>query len=277
LAAAKPTQRVGWPEVRNVGPEGILSPMAVEIRDVGAQRILQLRHGKANALDVELFEELTAALEKAVADGCRALVLTGTGSIFSAGVDLRRLLREDEAYLHRFVPMIGEGLRRLFAFPRPVVAALNGHAVAGGCILACACDRRIAAAGDATVGVPELRVGVPYPSAALEILRFVVGDRGLEKVVYAAGTSGLETARDLGLVDEIVPPESLLDRAVAVAERLAGVAPETFALTKRQIRRPALDRLAAGAAAADLEVERIWKLAATREAIRGYVETTLKG
>ena len=74
-------------------------------------------------------------------------MLTGSGSIFSAGVDLRRLLAEGEDYLRRFVPLIGEGFQRLFAFPRPVVAALNGHAIAGGCIVACACDRRIAAAG----------------------------------------------------------------------------------------------------------------------------------
>ena len=248
----------------------------IESFDAGGARVLRLCHGKANAIDVELFEALMAALEQATDDGCRALVLTGSGPIFSAGVDLRRLLREGEEYLRRFVPMIGEGLQRLFSFPRPVVAALNGHAVAGGCIMACACDRRIAAGGDATIGVPELRVGVPYPSTALEILRFVVGNRGLEEVVYSAGTRGLEEARVIGLVDEIVPPESLLDRAVAVAERMAQVAPETFALTKSQIRRPVLERLTAGAADADHEVERIWRLASTRAAIAAYVEATLE-
>ena len=249
--------------------------MTIESREIGSSRVLQMRHGRANAIDIELFEELTAVLEKAAGDGCRALVVTGTGPIFSAGVDLRRVLAEGEEYLRRFVPLIGEGLRRLFSFPRPVVAAINGHAVAGGCIMACACDRRIAAAGGATVGVPELRVGVPYPSTALEILRFVVGDRALEEVVYAAGTSGLEEAREIGLVDEIVPAEGLIDRAVAVAERMSRVAPETFAVTKRQIRRPVLDRLDAGAEAVDREVERIWRLASTRQAIRAYVESTL--
>lgn len=253
---------------------GKLSSMPIEARDEGAVRVLQMSHGRANALDVELLEELTRALEQAREGGCAALVVTGSGRIFSAGVDLRRVLEEGEAYLRRFVPMIGEGIRRLFAFPRPVVAALNGHAVAGGCILACACDRRIAAAGAAKVGVPELRVGVPYPSAALEVLRFVVGDRKLEEVVYAAGTSGLEAARELGLVDEIVPPDQLLGRAVAAAERMARVAPDTFALTKRQSRGAALDRIAA-ATEADREVERIWLLPETLEAIRAYVEATL--
>ena len=124
--------------------------------------------------------------------------------------------------------------------------------------------------------MPELRVGVPYPSAALEVLRHVVGDRRLEEVVYAAGTSGLEEARELGLVDEIVPPESLLDRALEVAEGMARVAPETFALTKRQIRGPVLEHLAAGAVEDDREMERIWRLPSTREAVRRFVESTLK-
>jgi enoyl-CoA hydratase len=249
--------------------------MSIEARDVGPVRILSLVHGRANAIDVELLEALVAALDRAEREGCRALVVTGSGSIFSAGVDLRRVLREDDGYLRRFVPLIGQGLRRLFSFPRPVVAALNGHAVAGGCIMACACDRRIAAAGTATIGVPELRVGVPYPTTALEILRFVVGDRGLEEIVYAAGTSGLEAARELGLVDEIVPAETLLERAVSAADRMARVAAETFALTKRQIRGSVLERLAAGAAEADREVVRIWRLASTREAIHAYVESKL--
>ncbi len=249
----------------------------IESRDEGPVRVLELRHGKANALDLELFGALMEALEEArAAAGCRALVLTATGGIFSAGVDLKRVLAEGPEYLAAFVPRIGEGLARLFSHPQPVVAAVNGHAVAGGCILACACDRRITADGGARIGVPELAVGVPYPSAALEILRFTVGDRALQEVVLTAGTSEVREARRLGLVDEVVPAGELRTRAVAVAAQMAAVAPDTFALTKRQIRQPLLDRLRAPAAAeADREVERLWLRDDTREAIRSYVERTL--
>ncbi len=240
-------------------------------------RVVRMAHGKANAFDVELFDGLMAELDAAEADpSCRALVLTGQGRIFSAGVDLRRVLAEDETYLERFVPLIARGLGRVFRSPLPVVAALNGHAVAGGCILACACDRRIAAAGEVTVGVPELKVGVPYPTAALEILRFVTGDRRLQEAVLLAGTTGVDEALRLGLVDEVVPPERLLDRATEVTTGLGSVDRQTYALTKLQIRRPALDRIAA-AATADAEVERIWRAASTRRAIRAYVDKTLSG
>src|SRR5215468_11136285 len=121
---------------------------------------LRLAHGKASALDVELLDALLRELEGAAED-VRALILTGTGSIFSAGVDLFRLVREGADYVRLFLPLLCRFLRTLFTFPRPVVAAANGHAIAGGCILVLAADVRLMAEGAGRVGVPELLVGVP--------------------------------------------------------------------------------------------------------------------
>src|SRR5262245_57734470 len=103
---------------------------------------LRLAHGKANALDVELLDALLGELSGA-AEGARAVILTGTGSIFSAGVDLFRLTREGADYVRRFLPLLSRFLRTLFTFPRPVVAAVNGHAIAGGCIIVLASDARL--------------------------------------------------------------------------------------------------------------------------------------
>src|SRR5690349_10375897 len=105
---------------------------------------LRLAHGKANALDVELLDALLGELE-GMADDVRALILTGTGSIFSAGVDLFRLTRDGADYVGRFLPLLSRLVRTLFTFPRPVVAAVNGHAIAGGCVLVLACDVRLMA------------------------------------------------------------------------------------------------------------------------------------
>src|SRR5262245_17682571 len=134
---------------------------------------LRLAHGKASALDVELLDALLHELD-GVAEDVHALILTGTGSIFSAGVDLFRLTEEGADYVRRFLPLLSRFLRTLFSFPRPVVAAVNGHAIAGGCVIALACDARLMAEGDATIGLPELLVGVPFPTAAREIVRFAV-------------------------------------------------------------------------------------------------------
>ena len=118
----------------------------------GPITVLRMDHGKANAMDVELLDGLSEALAEADASDAQALVLTGTGRIFSAGVDLFRVLDGGAEYLGRFLPALSRALKDLFAFPRPVVAALNGHAIAGGCILACACDHRADGAGSGRLG-----------------------------------------------------------------------------------------------------------------------------
>src|SRR5262245_25785640 len=100
---------------------------------------LRLAHGKASALDIELLEAILGELDRA-APKARAVVLTGTGSIFSAGVDLFRVTRDGADYVRRFLPRLSRTFRALFTFPGPVVAAVNGHAIAGGGVLVLACD-----------------------------------------------------------------------------------------------------------------------------------------
>src|SRR5215475_971404 len=106
---------------------------------------LRLAHGKASAIDIELLDALLRELD-GVAEDVRALILTGTGSIFSAGVDLFRLTLEGADYVRRFLPLLSRFVRTLFTFPRPVVAAANGHAIAGGCVTV-QCAARIEGAG----------------------------------------------------------------------------------------------------------------------------------
>ncbi len=243
--------------------------------DRAAVAVLRFDHGKAHALDVQL---LTAFADELVdierSQDRHAVVLTGTGSIFSAGVDLFRVLDGGDAYIDEFVPLITTAISRLFAFPRPVVAAINGHAIAGGCILACACDYRVMAHGSGTIGVPELRVGVPFPLLPIEILRFVVPAHHLQELIYLGRTYAPQEARDLGLVDEIVEPDALLDRACELAERLAsGLA--RFTITKRQLRQPTLDLLERHAEDTRADILHVWKDPNTHAAIRAYLDATL--
>lgn len=244
-----------------------------EDRDVVA--VLRMAHGKASALDSELLAALAAELDDIErADGLESVVLTGTGTIFSAGVDLHRVLEGGSDYLADFLPTLDRALRRLFTFPRPVVAALNGHAVAGGCVLSCACDYRIMADGGGTIGVPELPVGVPFPDVALEILRFGAPGERLQELVYLGKTYPVPDALARGLIDEIAQPHALLERACAVARQLAGIPRTTFRLTKRQLRQPVLERIERHALT-DAEVARAWGSAEIRAAIAAYVERTL--
>jgi enoyl-CoA hydratase len=246
----------------------------IERQDRGTVAILQLRHGKANAIDRELFAALERELD-AAADAA-AVVLTGSGGIFSAGVDLYRVRDGGPEYAGALVRELHTTLMRLYTHPRPVVAAVNGHAIAGGCILAAACDRRVAAAGDARLGVSELRVGVPYPTAPLEILRGLLAPHVLSDLVLSARLVGPDEALRLGLVDEVVPAAALLDRAVGVAGELAAIPPPAYAAGKRALREPVVSRIEDLAPELDVQVTRAWQDPATREAIARFLEANVR-
>jgi enoyl-CoA hydratase len=243
--------------------------------DRGGVAVLRLAHGRANALDPEVLGALGQALEAAAS--ARAVVLTGTGAMFSPGVDLKRLAAGGPDYPAALIPALVDCFTRLFYHPRPVVAAINGHAVAGGCVIACAADRRLAARGAARLGVTELLVGVPFPAIALEIMRAAVPRRHLADMVYGGRTWDVGEAQAHGLVDAVVEPGALLDAAVAAAEALAAIPAESFALTKAQLRQPARDFLALHAARIDREALRCWSAPAAQDAIRRYVAKTLGG
>ena len=230
---------------------------------------LRLAHGKASAMDVELLEALGAELE-AAADA-RAVVLTGTGGIFSAGVDLYRLLDGGQAYVDRFVPLLSTFVRALFALPVPVVAAVNGHAVAGGGVMTLAADYRIMAEGSARIGVPELLVGVPFPAAPLEVVRFAVPRHRLQSLVYLGRMLGPADALAEGLLDEMVPADALVRRAREVAAQLASLPPDVFRATKQALRAEALARMD-GAAEYDRRAHAIWSAPETHARIRAYME-----
>jgi len=247
----------------------------IDMTQHGAVAILRLTHRKANAQDIELCQSITAHMSRLEASP-GAVVLTGDGTVFSAGVDLVRLLNEGVEYLHAFLPALTAMFEAVFFHPRPVVAAVNGHAIAGGCVLACAADRRLMARGAARIGVPELLVGVAFPTLALEIMRVAADPRRFEELIYGGGTVSPEEGAALGLVNEIVEPANLLDRAVAAAEKLLTVPPDVFALTKRQIRQPVLERVERARASFEPAVRGIWTSAGAREAVRRYVSRTFK-
>jgi enoyl-CoA hydratase len=248
----------------------------IDISQQGEITLLHMAHGKANALDVEFCEALTTQLIALQSSRTRAVVLSGAGHIFSAGVDLLRLLDEDATYLQTFLPALITMFATVFFHPQPVVAAVNGHAIAGGCILACAADHRVMSRYPGRIGVPELLVGVPFPTVALEILRSVVAPPQFHTLVYGGATYTPEEASHLGLVDALVEPQELIACAVAAAERLLMIPAPAFALTKQQLRQPVVARLQAAHAGTDQAVQHLWMRPETHEAIRRYVSQTFK-
>lgn len=243
----------------------------IEVEREGGVAIVRLDHGPVNALDLELLRSITATFGELTDDDTEAVVFTGTGRTLSAGVDLQEVLDGGPEYLESFLPALSEAFEAVFRLPLPVVVAVNGHAIAGGCIFTCAGDRRLMADGDGRIGVTELLVGVAFPAAALEILRFAVGARTAQ-FVLTGETFPPHEARDLGLVDEVVPSDELLERAIDDARRLADIPRRAFLLTKRQLRRDAIDAIGASAPRDDAHVTEIWSSPETLERMREFMD-----
>ena len=243
----------------------------VETRDSIA--VVRLNAPPVNALDREVLLEITATLRAIEATDARAVVLTGSGSAFSAGADLFRVLNEGDEYLRTSLAALTEAFGTLFQFPLPVVAAVNGHAIAGGAVLVCASDHRISAAGNHKIGFAELRVGVPFPAWALEIARWGTSPANFQEVVYFGRSYDPEGAKARGLLDEIVDGGELMARARSAAERLATIPPVSFRLMKEAMRRPVVERVLASEAA-DGAAREAWGSEEVRAAIRRFLKKT---
>ncbi len=248
----------------------------IEVKTIDGIAVMTLQHGKVNALDTGLCEAVAARFKELAVSDAKALVLTGQGNVFSAGVDLVRLSEGGAGYVRKFLPALHKLFDAVFFHPKPVVAAVNGHAIAGGCVLACCADRRIMARAAGRVGVTELLVGVPFPALAFEIVRAAVPPRFLAEVTFSGATYETDAALERGFIDEVAEPSELLEDALAVAQELTAVSPLAFSQNKMQIRQPVTERLAESGAATEKAVTEIWCAPATLDYIHAYVQRTIK-
>lgn len=206
---------------------------------------LHLQRPRKNAIDQAFLDAAHAALEEARRPDVAAVVLTAEGTTFSAGLDLVSTLDFDRQAMRTFVDGFEAFFTALFAFDKPIVAAINGHAIAGGCIIAMACDVRVMAEGRGRIGITEVAVGIPFPSAAFEIARFTLRPDAIADAFLEGRRMTPEEARAHGLVHEVCKAEDLLAVASARARRLGGAPRAAFAAIKRDLRAEALARIAA--------------------------------
>jgi len=239
--------------------------MSLHVEDQDGVAVVRLAHGKVNALDLELLHAVTATFGELDRGDAAAVVLTGSGPAFSAGVDLWRILDGGDAYAREFLPALDAAFLAVFGIGKPTVAAINGHAIAGGAILAAACDQRVMSGGK--VGVTELLVGVPFPTTALDILAYAWGGPVARRAVLSGATLRPDEALAAGHVDQI----GTLAAAVTRARAMARIEPDSFRLTKAQLQ-------AGLPGPADPRVEELWVRAVADGRIERYMtEVTQKG
>lgn len=238
--------------------------------------LLTLAKGKANALDIEFCRAITGQFSALKKSPVEAVVITADGPIFSAGVDLLRASNDGVKYLRQFLPALNKMFDAVFNFPKPVVAAINGHAIAGGCVLACCADYRLMARGNGRIGVTELLVGLPFPALAFEVMRFVTGPRYFPELIYTGVTLPPGEAMERGLLHEVVEQAALRDRAVEAARILAQISPAAFAQTKQQMRLAVADRIKRDGKRTDAAVTKLWTTPRAVASIEAYVARTFK-
>ncbi len=212
---------------------------------------------KRNALDHEILDAFAATLPELDA---RCLLVTATGPVFSAGYDIGNLPRDE--FADRAEALVAhpfhEAIEALDAFPFPSVAALNGHAIGGGLELALSCDLRVASE-EAKMGMPPARLGLVYSHTGLRRFVDAIGVPRTKELFFTARNVPARTALQWGLVNEIVAPDALADRAVKFAGQIAANAPLSLQGNKRTLR-----ELLAAEGELDPEIER--ELVELREA-----------
>lgn len=219
----------------------VASPLTLELDDDVA--ILSLDDGKANALNAALMARFAEVLDE-VADA-RAVVLVGRPGRFSAGFDLS-VMNEGMEAATALVEAGARFLLRVFGFPRPVVAACTGHALAGGALLLLASDTRIGADGAFKIGLNETAIGMPLPAFALDLARERVAPLHFTRSVLQAEIYDPAGAVAAGYLDRVVSADDVVAEAVAEGHRLAALHTGAYAATKAASRQPLIDRALAG-------------------------------
>lgn len=203
---------------------------------------LTMDDGKVNALDLDFFARLDAALDECADDP--AIVLTGRPGMFSAGLNTKTMAALDSDGLTDLLVQFGRTFLRVWLEPRPVVAAVSGHAIAGGTILAMVCDHAVAAEGDFGWGLTETTIGFPLPQWIIAVARGNVASHRVDDLLLPGRMVRPDEAVEVGFADEVRPPEHVLEAATEHAQALTQLPLATYAETKRRLRGAAVDAVA---------------------------------
>ena len=231
------------------------------------------RPEKRNAISLQMIEDLSGALDKAESSAARVVIVTGAGKAFCSGMDLEALKgiasQSPEEYLEES-RWIARMFLRLYSFPKPLIAAVNGPAIAGGCAIATLCDLTLAAA-EARFGYTEVRIGF-IPAVVSVFLIRQIGEKRARDLLLTGRIIDATEAQQMGLVTEVVPAERLRDRARELAAMLLASSPISLVRTKRLLRHFSLSDIDREIELAIQENASIRSTADFREGVTSFLE-----
>lgn len=234
-------------------------------------RQIELHRPPVNALSPQLLAELGEALDTALGERARAVVVTGQPGMFSAGLDVPVLLELDRDAMARFWRTFFDLLEKIACSPIPVCFAITGHCPAGGTVLSLYGDYRVAAGGDFKLGLNEVEVGLPIPPVVFHAFRRLVGAQKAEQMAVIGELVSPRAALKAGLVDRIVPPGEVLPAAIERARRFAAAPPGALAATRRLARADLVALFDDGQRESAEAVNELWFGEETRTAMRALV------
>ncbi len=203
-----------------------------------------LNRGKVNALNETLVEQISSCFVKLEKDkSIQAIIFTAQGKFFSFGFDIPEFLSYPKESFIRYLTKFTDLYTSLFLFPKPIVAALNGHTIAGGCMLALACDSRIMVSGKAKISLNEISFGSSVFAGSVEMLKFCVGQKIAESVLYSGAMYSAEEAIHLGLIDRISSSKNLMDDARKAAQDFIVKERPAFRAIKGLLRKPVAEEM----------------------------------
>tara|TARA_Y100001970_G_scaffold216828_1_gene265489 strand:+ start:2319 stop:2999 length:681 start_codon:yes stop_codon:yes gene_type:complete len=205
--------------------------MTVTLKTEGDVSIIQMDDGKVNVFSPDMIQNFNDILDQVPTDK-GAMLIVGREGMFSAGFDLKVMMSSPE----NAAAMVKSGfelLMRVFTFPRPVVAACSGHAIALGAFLLCCCDHRIGCKGDFKIGANELRNNMIVPTPILELAKFRLIKSHKQRALLNAEMYSIEDAVAPGYLDEVADQDKLFDLAMAKAKDLATLAHPQYLQTKK--------------------------------------------
>ena len=248
-----------------------MSARCIAIESLDGVAVLRIDRPPANAISLETTREFEAAFTTDAIAQARALVITGTGRFFSGGLDLKQAPTYSQTEQRELLGALNRLLAKLYAHPTPVVAAINGHAVAGGFILALAADYRVGPSGAAQFGLTEARLGIPFPAVPMIILHAELSPQEVRYGTLYARDFAADEAQRRGVLDELQPPEAVLARGLEVARDLAGMPVGCYRRVKHQLRRAAIAEIEAVLATGAEPMFDDWLAEGTQEAAAAVI------
>jgi enoyl-CoA hydratase/carnithine racemase len=237
----------------------------------GGVRLLTLDRPPANAIDESLLNDLSTALDDAhTDDSVRALVITGAGRFYSGGLDLSAPFTDSES-MRRRLDLYKESHVKLLTFPKPTIAMVNGHAIAGGLVLVLACDARLGLEGEYRIGLNEVAIGAAFPKVAFEIVRLPLSQAQASELLLGAAIYPASHSIRLGVVDELLPADTFEATVLRRAAHLGAYPREAYAHTKTAMVAEAAARVRSETAEEAARAAAVWmtpESIAAREAQR---------